>query len=189
MNLQNLDIKDLVSKEDWSLFIDRDGVINVRIIDNYVKKPSEFVFIDGSLEAIVIFKKLFYPILVVTNQQGIGKGLMSIDDLSLVHKKMNDDIVKAGGKINKIYFCPDLANSNSKNRKPEIGMALQAKLDFPEIDFKKSIMVGDSISDMKFGKNARMKTVFIGDKNIAVINKDIIDYSFSSLLEFAKRLT
>jgi histidinol-phosphate phosphatase family protein len=185
---QNLDIKNLILEEKWSLFIDRDGVINTRIIDDYVKTPSEFNFIDGTLEAISIFTKIFYPIVVVTNQQGIGKGLMSIEDLNLIHNKMNSDIIAAGGKIDKVYFCPDLANSGSKNRKPEIGMALQAKVDFPEIDFNKSIIIGDSLSDMKFGKNTGMKTVFIGNEETRLANKDIIDYTFSSLIEFGKEL-
>jgi len=188
MNLKNSAIKELISEGKWTLFIDRDGVINTRIIDDYVKKPSEFEFINGTLEAISIFTKIFHPIIVVTNQQGIGKGWMTEEDLSLIHIKMKSNILASGGQIDAVYHCPDLAGSGSKNRKPEIGMALQAKADFPEIDFSKSIMIGDSISDMKFGKNAGMKTVFIGEKKATKENEKFIDYNFSSLIEVALNL-
>lgn len=186
MNLKNSAIKNLISQGKWTLFIDRDGVINTRIIDDYVKKPSEFIFINGTIEAISIFTNIFHPIIVVTNQQGIGKGFMTEDDLSLIHKKMKSEIHTAGGKIDAVYHCPDLMGSGSKNRKPEIGMAMQAQADFPEIDFSKSIMIGDSISDMKFGKNAGMSTVFIGNADIAILHQEIIDFSFENLLEVAR---
>lgn len=185
MNSKNLAIKELISQGNWTLFIDRDGVINTRIVDNYVKKPSEFKFIEGAIEAISIFSKIFHPVIVVTNQQGIGKGLMTEDDLFIIHKKMKKEVINGGGKIDAVYHCPDLANSGSKNRKPEIGMALQALADFPEIEFSKSIMIGDSISDMQFGKNAGMKTIFVGDSEKAALNRDIIDYNFNSLIDIA----
>lgn len=185
MNSKNLAIKELISQGKWTLFIDRDGVINTRIVDDYVKKPSEFEFIEGTIEAISIFSKIFHPVIVVTNQQGIGKGLMTEDDLFIIHKKMKKEVINGGGKIDAVYHCPDLANSGSKNRKPEIGMALQALADFPEIEFSKSIMIGDSISDMQFGKNAGMKTIFVGDSEKAALNRDIIDYNFNSLIDIA----
>ncbi len=181
-------IKSIIANGQWSLFIDRDGVINTRIIDDYVKTPSEFRFTEKSLEAIAIFSQIFNPIVVVTNQQGIGKGVMSEEDLFIIHEKMKTEINAAGGRIDAIYHCADLANSGSKNRKPEIGMALQAKAEFTNINFSKSIMIGDSISDMKFGKNAGMKTIFVGDKSTADNNIDIIDFYFNSLIDIALEL-
>jgi len=72
------------------LFLDRDGVINVRLIDDYVKRKEEFEFLEGSLEAFKIFAKHFDKIVVVTNQQGIGKGLMSEGDLEKIHSYMKN---------------------------------------------------------------------------------------------------
>jgi len=168
----------------WTLFLDRDGVINRRIIDGYVKSTAEFIFLEKVPESIKILSEIFGKIFIVSNQQGIGKGLMNLSDLEIVHAFMLNKIAKAGGKIDQVFFCPELKETNHPDRKPQIGMALKAKSEFPDIDFSKSIMVGDSISDMKFGKNAGMKTVYIGIKNI--YTKEInVDAEFNSLAEFA----
>ena len=88
------------------------------------------------------------------------------------------------GRIDKIYYCPDAPDSNSPNRKPETGMALQAKADFPHIDFSKSVMVGDSNSDMDFGKRLGMTLVFIeGKKEDPSVFAP--DFTFKTLKEFA----
>jgi len=144
-----------------TLFLDRDGVINTRLVDDYVKTWKEFEFIEGVLEAISIFSKEFDRIFIVTNQQGIGKGIMSEEDLDKIHSRMIEEIEAKGGRIDKIYFCKHLAKENHIDRKPRVGMGLRARKDFREIRFKRSIMVGDSISDMKFGKRLKMKTVYI----------------------------
>ncbi len=172
----------------WTLFLDRDGVINRRIIDDYVKNPDEFEFLPNVQNAIKICSEFFGRIFIVTNQQGIGKGLMTIEQLEEVHEKLLKGITLAGGRIDQIYFCPELADSNHPNRKPEIGMAVHAQKDFPEIDFSKSIMVGDSISDMEFGRKAGMVNVFIAPKNTQ-IDKNLIIYSYESLFHFSKSLT
>ena len=170
----------------WTLFLDRDGVINRRIIDDYVKTPADFIFLEKVPEAIQSLSNIFGKIFIVTNQQGIGKGLMNVEELELVHQHLLKEVEKAGGKIDQIYFCSELATVNHPDRKPEIGMANQAKNDFPEIDFSKSIMLGDSISDMEFGKNAGMKTVFVRsgmepDKTVM----HLADETLESLNEFA----
>jgi len=148
----------------WTLFLDRDGVINKKIDNDYVKKISEFEFLPKALDAIVAFSKIFNRIIVVTNQQGIGKGLMTDKDLDLIHQHLIKSVSNAGGKIDAIYYAPELAKENSILRKPNPGMGFKAKEDFKDIDFNKSIMVGDSLSDIAFGKNLRMKTVFISNK-------------------------
>lgn len=150
--------------ESWTLFLDRDGVINRRLMGDYVKRLEEFEILPGVLDAIKIFSKKFGRIVVVTNQQGIGKGLMTTEDLKLVHHHFQQKVNESGGRIDAFYHAPNLAAENSELRKPNIGMAHLAKADFPEIDFSKSIMVGDSISDMEFGKSAGMKCVFISEE-------------------------
>lgn len=184
MNLKNLNIS-----KNWTLFLDRDGVINHRLVDDYVKSWDEFRFIDGVQDAIKIFAEKFGRIFVVTNQQGIGKGLMAEDTLIEIHRNMTDEIKKAGGRIERVYFCPDLKSSGSFYRKPQIGMGLKARKDFPDINFKRAIMAGDTASDMKFGKRLKMKTVLIGDEaNIAKENPDIVDFHYGSLIDFANLL-
>ena len=178
-----MDWKSIIN-DDWTLFLDRDGVINVRIIDGYVTKTEEFEFLPNVIEAFKIFKNKFKRIIVVTNQQGVGKGVMTIEDVISVHNYMNQQIENQGGKIDKIYFCPQLKSVKDNYRKPSPKMAFFAKDDFPEIDFSKSIMVGDMNSDIEFGKNAGMKTVFIGDNELK-INPDS---RYNSLYDFAKTL-
>lgn len=178
-----MDWKNIIN-DDWTLFLDRDGVINVRIIDGYVTKTEEFEFLPNVIEAFKIFKNKFKRIIVVTNQQGVGKGVMTIEDVISVHNYMNQQIENQGGKIDKIYFCPQLKSVKDNYRKPSPKMAFFAKDDFPEIDFSKSIMVGDMNSDIEFGKNAGMKTVFIGDNELK-INPDS---RYDSLYDFAKTL-
>ena len=104
-------------------------------------------------EAFHIFQAKFKHIFIVTNQQGIGKGLMTEQDLQQVHDSMLQQI---GVPITRIYYSPFLAKENNIMRKPQIGMALQAKQDYPDVDFNHAVMVGDSESDMQFGINSGM---------------------------------
>jgi D-glycero-D-manno-heptose 1,7-bisphosphate phosphatase len=177
----------------WTLFLDRDGVINDRIVGNYVRNWAEFEFLEGVLEAMPILARKFDCIVIVTNQQGIAKGLMTEDDLNKVHARMLEEIEKEGGRIDNVYFCAEHERDNSPYRKPNVGMAEQAKSDFPRIDFDQAIMVGDSITDIEFGYNMNMKTVLVETKvDIDRIKletiKDKIDYTYSDLCTFANNL-
>lgn len=172
-----------------TLFLDRDGVLNKRIVSDYVRTWEQFKLLEGVLEALILLKNKFETIVIVTNQQGIGKGLMTSEDLENIHQQFLMEVKAVGGHIDKCYFAPNLKSENSPNRKPAIGMALQAQKDFPNIDFKQSIMVGDSISDMEFGRNAGMTNVFITTKaEDQHINDDLWDYKYDSLLDFAKSI-
>jgi len=127
---------------------------------------------------------LFKTIVVVTNQQGIGKGYFTVEDLNFTHGCMADLIKQNGGRIDKIYFCPNLASDNNSCRKPDIGMALEAKKDFPNIVFRKSIMVGDSITDMEFGRKVGMTTILIKD-TLPTEEYHKVDFHFLSLKDFS----
>lgn len=173
----------------WSLFLDRDGVINQQIVDGYVTIWEEFRFLPGVLEAMSLFSSLFSTIIIVTNQQGIGKSLFTEEDLNLIHHLMIDKIQKAGGRVDAIYHCSSLKSTNDPNRKPSIGMGLKAKADFPDIDFSKSFMVGDSQSDMMFGRKLGMRTIFIKDEFSPYSqDADSIDQHYPKLIDFAKSL-
>lgn len=172
----------------WTLFLDRDGVLNHEKNNDYVLNRAEFRFYEGVPEAMAVLNTLFQHIVVVTNQKGVGKGLMSKDDLADIHSHMLSVIEQSGGRIDKIYFCSDLAD-DSPNRKPQAGMALQARQDFPAIDFSKSIMVGNRPSDMKFGRNAGIHTVYLATTHPETpFPHPDIDLRFNSLPEFAAAL-
>ena len=147
-----------------TLFLDRDGVINVKLEARYVRNSNEFEYIQGALVAISKLSKLFKRILIVTNQQGIGKGIMTADDLNLLHSFMTSEIGKLNGKIDKIYFCPHLDIENCNCRKPNTGMINQAIADFPEIDCKNSYLIGDSDSDIEAGNRMNLNTVKVDNE-------------------------
>lgn len=172
----------------WTLFLDRDGVINHDKDNDYIRNWDEFKFYDTTLEALKILAKYFKRIVVTTNQKGVSKGLMSQADLDNIHTNMLSTIKANEGRIDKVYFCTDLAG-DSNNRKPNPGMALQAKKDYSEIDLSKSIIVGNRISDMGFGRNAGMYTVFVATTHPETDFPDpMIDLRFNNLLEFAQSL-
>jgi D-glycero-D-manno-heptose 1,7-bisphosphate phosphatase len=165
----------------WTLFLDRDGIINVYLPDDYVKHPREFAFNDGACDAIRDLSKIFNRVVVVTNQRGVARGLMTLDDLQRVHEYMLGEIRAAGGRIDGIYFCPHDRDDNCACRKPKTGLALQAKEMYPDIDFKKSIIVGDSVSDMKFGENCGMRLAYVAGHDGEAYGDTPV---FSSLADF-----
>ena len=172
-----------------TLFLDLDGVINQKLEGDYVKTWDEFKFCVNALEAIAKLSKAYDKIIIVTNQRGVGKGVMSEVDLIEIHSNMVSEIINASGRIDSIYYCTDV-HDGSPNRKPNIGMALQAKQDFPEIEFFNSVMVGDSISDMEFARKLGMKRVFISIKNLNEldIHELNFDLKFDSLITFAENV-
>ena len=181
--------KKLQIKPKTALFLDRDGVINHRLPGTYVKYISEFKFLPGVLTALSTFSTIFNYIFVVTNQQGIGKGYMTKEHLFAVHHHLENEVVKNKGRINDFFYAPQLAEENNILRKPNPGMAYLAKEKFPSIDLSASIMVGDSISDMEFGKNAGMQNVFI-NSDPTIQTKDLsILLRFDSLYDFSIYLT
>ncbi len=172
----------------WTLFLDRDGVINHDKDNDYIRNWEEFRFYDTTLEAMAILAQKFPRIMVTTNQKGVGKGLMTVDDLTRIHTNMLQEIKQSGGRIDKVYYCSDLSD-DSINRKPNPGMAFQAKADYADIDLAKSIIVGNRISDMGFGRNAGMRTVFVATTHPETpFPNPLIDLRFDHLLAFARAL-
>jgi histidinol-phosphate phosphatase family protein len=172
----------------WTLFLDRDGVINHEKHNDYVYNYEEFIFYEGVQEALKIATERFGKLLVATNQRGVGRGLMTEEDLVFIHEKMIDELAGNGAVIKKIYYCISIDNADHF-RKPNPGMAEQAKKDFPDIDFSKSIMIGNNISDMEFGRNAGMHTIFLTTTHPEPITPGgSIDRVFDSLIDFAKAL-
>jgi len=167
----------------WTLFLDRDGVINERKMGGYILNVDEFKFLESVPESISELSKLFQYVFVVTNQQGIAKKIMSRCNLLEIHTYMCNEVEKCGGKIDKCYFAPELKNELSKMRKPNPGMALKAKKEFPNVDFTKSIMVGDTDSDILFGMKLGMRNVRIKTEEPIGIESDL---TLSSLVEFCE---
>ena len=172
----------------WTLFLDRDGVINFERNNDYVKAWEEFKFYEESILALPLLTQKFSTIVITTNQKGVGRGIMTEESLQMIHHNMVSEIVKLGGRIDHIFYCTDVDNG-SINRKPQPGMALQAKEQFPSIDFTKSIMVGNRTSDMEFGRNAGLHTVFLATTHPETAYPNpLIDFRYNHLLEFANAI-
>jgi D-glycero-D-manno-heptose 1,7-bisphosphate phosphatase len=186
-----MNLSDLHVNKDWTLFLDRDGVINERLHNDYVKHPSEFHFLPRVLEAISALSKIFGKILIVTNQQGIGKGLMTENDLKDIHALMLEEIDNSGGKVDWIFYCPYLKEEDPDCRKPKIGMAMKALEHFPDISFSKCIMVGDTPSDIGFARNAGMISVWCGNaEEIDKLEELNLkpDFAFRDLYSFSETI-
>lgn len=172
----------------WTLFLDRDGVINVNKDDSYVFNRDEFIFKEGTLDAIARLSRLFGRIIVITNQRGVGKGLMSEADLHDIHAYMKSNIERAGGRIDDIFYCTSTDNAHP-DRKPSPGMAFRAQEKYPEIDFSKSVMVGDKSADMQWGRNIGALTVLIRSVRYKdTIVPSSVDITCDSLFEFTHLL-
>ena len=172
----------------WTLFIDRDGVINHEKKEEYILNWGQFKFYDTVPAAMKILSNLFGVIVMVTNQRGVGKKLMTRVDLHNIHHNMLQAITEADGRIDKIYFCDSMENDHPE-RKPNPGMAHLAKKDFDHVDFNKSIMVGNKLSDMQFGRNAGITTVYVDTTNPEVENPNpLIDFRYNDLYSFALHL-
>ncbi len=170
----------------WTLFLDRDGVINERIVSDYIKKWDEFKFLPGVLDALAVFANYFSRIVIVTNQAGIEKELYTHEQLEAIHKQMLDYIEYHGGRIDQIYYCPFKPDLDPFCRKPNPGMAYEAKKDYPDIEFKNSIMIGDSYSDIVFGNQLGMKTILVGNNPGMIQNLNSIpDCKLDSLKDFS----
>ena len=173
----------------WTVFLDRDGVINNEKYMDYINTWAEFKFLPGVKEAIKIFTEKIGNVFIITNQRGVSKGVTKLEDLKLIHKNLIEEIAAAGGKITKVYFCCDM-DDTSQNRKPNPGMGFQAKKEYPEVDFSKSIMIGNTISDMEFGRNIGAAiNIFIPSTHPHLgVQHPMVDLVFSDLLSVSKAL-
>jgi D-glycero-D-manno-heptose 1,7-bisphosphate phosphatase len=168
----------------WTLFLDRDGVINERVFGAYILKYEDFQFKKGVLESSKELFAKFSRVIVVTNQQCVSKGLISMDSLNLIHQKMVQDFHDAGARIDHVYAAIERKDEVPFMRKPNSKMAELAQKEFPEIDFQKSIMVGDTDGDLNFGKKLGMKTVLIRSEEMISEQADLELDHLGDLIEF-----
>lgn len=146
-----------------AFFFDRDGIVNTRKVGDYVYSIDEFEFLEGFFSLFKTVKQAGFLAILITNQQGIGKGLMTEAALKEIHDFMQSGLLKETGmQFDDIFFCGDLASANSFKRKPQPGMILEAMGKW-EVDARNSWMIGDSKSDAQAGHAAGVKTILVGD--------------------------
>ena len=145
-----------------TVFLDRDGVISRGLpAGEYVVSVDKFDLLPGSPEAIARLTAAGATVFVVTNQQGVGKGLMSLEDLDAIHAVLLAETEKAGGSIAGILVCPHLEGT-CDCRKPATGLFLEAQRRLPSIVLSESIVVGDSESDMEAARRIGAKGIMVG---------------------------
>lgn len=149
-----------------AIFFDRDGIVNMRPVGDYIKSIDEFHFLPDFLEFLPIIKAKGYLAILISNQQGVGKGLMSESDLAFINEYMQNDLfIRLGINFDDTYYSTALAADNSPNRKPQPGMLLEAIKNW-NIAPEESWMIGDSVNDILAGKNAGVKTIFITNEPV-----------------------
>ena len=180
--------------EPWCLFLDRDGVINRRVVGDYVRTTQQWEYLPGALHALRLLSMWAPRIVIVTNQRGVGRGLVAHEDLDRIHARFLEDVAIVGARVDAIQVCPHLESDGCPCRKPLPGLALSWLAVNREVNPARSVMVGDSPSDMGMAENLAAVTggcvrVLIDDfTDPAAVGVDA-DLRFPTLLDFARDAT
>jgi histidinol-phosphate phosphatase family protein len=163
-----------------TVFLDRDGVINVKAPEgDYVKSWDEFELLPGAVEGIRLMRDAGLRLVVVTNQRGVARGRMTASDVEDIHLRMR----AIGVDVDAVYYCPD-ESAESPCRKPNPGMLEQAARELEGVSLdRSSAIVGDSESDIEAGRRCGLVLVKVGAE------KSPVDHVCGSLLEAAQWLT
>jgi D-glycero-D-manno-heptose 1,7-bisphosphate phosphatase len=152
------------------VFLDRDGVINRNIEGGYVTRWEEFEFLPGVLEGIRYLNELDIPVIVITNQSAVHRGLITEEGLEEIHRLMKAELAKRGAHIDDIFCCPHHPDEHCACRKPQPGLLLEAAAKY-SIDFAASWLIGDSESDLEAGRVVGCQTCLFhpGDNLLQVL--------------------
>jgi D-glycero-D-manno-heptose 1,7-bisphosphate phosphatase len=144
-----------------TIFLDRDGVVNEKMPEGkYVTSWAEFHLLPGVADAIARLNHAGLRVIVVSNQRGAALGLYSVTQVEAIHARLQETLQTHGAQVDAFYFCPH-DKGQCDCRKPLPGMFEQARKDFPEITAATSVMIGDSRSDIEFGRRLGMRTIFL----------------------------
>jgi len=151
-----------------TVFLDRDGVINAKAAEgDYVKSWDEFRLLPGAAAALGLLTAAGRRVIVVTNQRGIARGRLDPARLAEIHERMGHELACYGGRLAAIYHCPH-DRGQCACRKPASGMLEQARREHPGLDFSRSVLVGDSLSDLQCGAAAGCAVILIGSGRRAI---------------------
>jgi len=166
-----------------TVFLDRDGILNEKMPEHrYVTRWEEFRVLPGVPEAVRRLNEAGLRVVVVSNQRGIAKGLYTTADLEAMHAQFQRLLGREGARIDGFFICPHEENE-CNCRKPLTGLFEQAVARFPEITAATSVMIGDSASDVEFGRRVGMKTILVDARDSAAQVAELADLRFGSLAE------
>jgi D-glycero-D-manno-heptose 1,7-bisphosphate phosphatase len=168
------------------VLIDRDGTINIE--RNYLSAPEQIKLLPQSADAIKILRELNLPVVVVTNQSGIGRGFFDLKRLEEIHERLREVLRENGTDVDRIYFCPHLPEDECGCRKPLAEMAQRAAKDF-DADLSKSFVIGDNVCDIELGKNIGAEATILVrtgyGKTVEEEKLAVPDYTVENLFEAA----
>jgi D-glycero-D-manno-heptose 1,7-bisphosphate phosphatase len=137
-----------------AVFLDRDGVLNPHIPGGYLLSADDLVVLPGVAQAVRRLNDAGLPVILISNQQGVGKGLMTLDELQAIETRMAEALAhEAGAHLDRCYYSTELAHEQSPRRKPGPGMLLEASQDFG-LTLGNTAFLGDSPTDIKAGQAA-----------------------------------
>lgn len=164
-----------------AIILDRDGTI---IIDKvYLNDVSKIEYMTQVFEGLKKMKDMGFDFVVATNQSGVARGIVSLENLDLIHQKIQSDLLERGLEIQKFYFAPYSVESNHPMRKPNPGMLLTAQQELG-LDLKQCFMIGDRDTDILAGQAAGCKAIYL-DHSFALPAGIKPDYVCSNLMQAA----
>lgn len=144
------------------VLLDRDGTLNERIVDGYVRTPDELVLLPGAAEAVARVTRAGCRTVLVTNQRGVSRGLLTLADLDAVHGRLTDELAAAGARLDAIAVCPH-GEGECACRKPRDGLFREALARAPWADPARCLMIGDMRSDLEPAAGLGMRTLHVGE--------------------------
>lgn len=168
-----------------AVFLDRDGTVCKHV--PYLSTVERFELLPTAAEGIRRLNKRGWPVIVVTNQSGIGRGYFSRDDAAAVHREMEARLRAAGAAVDDVYLCPHHPEDECKCRKPEPGLLRRAAVDHG-IELTASVIVGDRASDIAAGRRVGCTTVLFPSPETCSIDEIPADYTVNSFVEATERV-
>lgn len=168
-----------------AIFFDRDGVINMRVVGDYIRRPEDLRILPDLGPALRTAHQLGFLAVVVTNQRGIALGRMTSETVDQIHAELQRSLHEEWkDQFDAIYVCPHNNDQGCACRKPAPGMLLQAAREIG-IDLSRSWMIGDSASDIEAGLRAGCSTAYIVTGSGSV-GADVVAHSLEgAILEIA----
>ena len=157
------------------MILDRDGVLNARPPRaTYVTTPEHFHWLPGALDALRLLREAGYVVLIVSNQAGIGRGMMSEEDLAKIHARMQSDVKAAGGRIDAVYHCPHTWDEGCWCRKPSPGLLFAAQRAH-HLDLSRTYFIGDDERDEEAAVRAGCRSILVSeDRSLLDIVKELL---------------
>jgi D-glycero-D-manno-heptose 1,7-bisphosphate phosphatase len=166
-----------------TVILDRDGTI---VVDrHYLDDPDGLCFLPGAADGLRWLTAHGYRLVVVTNQSGIGRGLLSVERLHQIHERLNHMILQVGARLDGIYFCPHLPDDNCECRKPRTGLLTRAA-DELGFDMSSVIVIGDKDSDIDLGRRVSAPTILVGEPEVPARSATAPDFTARDLIQAAE---